>query len=88
MTIAVVDAGPLIYLRLLDVIDVLPATFGTIRAPSAVVRELGALGNPALASVRAWAASPPSWLEIRDPRGVAPGLGHLQAGEEAAISLA
>jgi hypothetical protein len=68
VTIAVVDAGPLIDLRLLDVIDVPPAMFGTIRAPTAVVRELKALGNPGLASIRSWAASPAGPTALRSSR--------------------
>lgn len=84
----VVDAGPLIYLHLLEVLEILHSMFGTILVPGAVLHELESLGNPRLASTRGWAASPPDWVESRDPHEIAAGIDQLQAGEAAAISLA
>jgi predicted nucleic acid-binding protein len=83
--IVVSDTSPLNYLVLIQRADILPALFGQVVAPPAVMAELQHPGAPA--AVRAWADAPPAWLEIRTPLSVIPDLG-LGPGESEAISLA
>jgi predicted nucleic acid-binding protein len=83
--IVVSDTSPLNYLILTESVHVLPAIFGRVYAPSAVVKELS---HPrSLEAVRTWASSPPEWLTVQDPTHIDPSL-KLGAGEMAAISLA
>ena len=83
--IVVSDTSPLNYLVLIERTHVLPVLFGRVVAPPAVITELRHPGAPAV--VRAWAACPPAWLEIRPPIRIDPTLG-LGTGETEAISLA
>lgn len=83
--IVVSDTSPLNYLVLIQHVNVLPSLFGRVVAPPAVVAELRHPGAPA--AVRAWAAAPPEWLEVRSPASIDPSQG-LGAGEAEAISLA
>ena len=83
--IVVSDTSPLNYLVLIQHVEVLPALFGRVVAPPAVLDELQHPGTPA--AVRAWAAAPPGWLEVRAPASIDPGL-RLGPGEAEAISLA
>jgi len=83
--IVVSDTSPLNYLVLIEQAHVLPALFGRVVAPRAVMAELGHPAAPAV--VRAWAAAPPTWLEIREPTAVDPSL-RIGPGEAEAISLA
>ena len=66
-------------------VEILPRLFGAVLIPPAVHSELLSPRRPP--AVRAFAAHPPSWLEVRTPQTVEaiPGL-HL--GEQAALSLA
>src|SRR4051812_9445562 len=61
--IVVADTSPLCYLVLVDQIEVLASLFGQVVIPPAVLQELGHPRTPA--PVQKWAASPPSWLEVR-----------------------
>jgi predicted nucleic acid-binding protein len=89
MRLVVADTGPLNYLVLIEAIDVLPKLFETIFVPRAVHDELAHADAPA--TVRAWIAQLPAWLEVRpnpdwntnDATGAA-----LDEGERAAIALA
>jgi predicted nucleic acid-binding protein len=83
--IVVSDTTPLNYLILIEAIHILPAIFGRVYAPSAVVTELSHPRSPEM--VRAWASSPPGWLTIQDPTQIDSSL-KLGAGETAAIALA
>jgi len=83
--IVVSDTSPLNYLVLIQHAEVLPSLFGQVIAPPAVMAELQHPGAPTI--VRAWAAGPPAWLEIRAPARIDPSLG-LGTGETHAISLA
>ena len=83
--IVVSDTTPLNYLILIDSAHVLPALFGRVNAPSAVIRELAHLRSPE--PVRRWTDSPPEWLIIQDPTSIDPSL-RLGRGETAAIALA
>jgi predicted nucleic acid-binding protein len=89
MRLVVADTGPINYLILIEVIDVLPKLFETIFVPRAVHDELAHVDAPA--TVRAWIAQGPAWLEVRpnpdwntnDATAAA-----LDEGERAAIALA
>jgi len=60
------DTSPLHYLVLIDHPAILPALFGRVLIPPAVVQELQHSRTPA--PVRAWMVSPPAWLGMRTPR--------------------
>jgi predicted nucleic acid-binding protein len=83
--IVVSDTTPLNYLILVDSIHVLPAIFGRVYAPTAVLAEL--LHSRSPEAVRGWAKVPPEWLAVRDPIDLDDSL-KLDVGETAAISLA
>ncbi|MFN0131288.1 MAG: DUF3368 domain-containing protein [Phycisphaerales bacterium] len=83
--LVVSDTSPLNYLVLIGHDGVLASLFGRVLTVPSVVAELGHTRSPE--RVRAWAAAPPSWLEIRSPRLVNPSL-RLGPGEAEAISLA
>jgi len=85
--IVVADTSPLNYLILLGKADVLPAIYGRVLTPNAVLVELRHPGAPA--TVLAWAATPPTWLEIWQIERLDLSLpAQLGAGEREAISLA
>ena len=79
------DTSPINYLVLTGHIDVLPALFGQVVIPAAVLAELRHPGTPDV--VQRWVADPPDWLLIRTPAVVDPHI-RLGQGEAAAISLA
>jgi predicted nucleic acid-binding protein len=79
------NTTPLNYLILTETVDVLPAIFGRVYVPSAVIDELSHPRSPAV--VRAWVSSLPAWITVQDPAQIDPLL-NLGAGEAAAISLA
>jgi len=83
----IADTSPLRYLVLIDHQAILPALFGRVVIPPAVVEELQRPRTPA--PVRAWMAAPPAWVEVRAPRLPLLTLTvPLGAGEREAISLA
>ena len=86
--IVVADSGPLHYLILLNQTDLLPALYGDVLVPVAVMRELSSAGAPL--KVADWLASAPAWLRIQS---VEPELAgtipqHLDLSEREAIALA
>jgi predicted nucleic acid-binding protein len=83
--IVVSDTTPLSYLILTGSVHVLPAIFGRVYAPSAVIKELSHSKSPE--AVRAWASSPPVWLAVQDPAHTEP-QPKLGVGETVVISLA
>lgn len=84
--IVVADTSPLLYLILIEHDDILPALYGRVIAPRAVVSELMHPDAPAV--VREWVASPPVWLRVESPRRtITPSL-RLGPGETEAIALA
>jgi len=83
--IFVSDTTTLNYLILTESADVLPALFGRVYVQSAVLTELSHSRSPE--AVRAFAASPPEWLIMRDPARTDP-TSRLGAGETSAIALA
>ncbi len=82
--IVVSDTTSLNYLILTATVHVLPAIFGRVYAPSAVIKELLHPRSPQ--AVGTWASSPPEWLTVQDPTHT--GAWKLGRGETAAISLA
>lgn len=83
--IVVSNTSPVNYLVLVGKDHVLPAMFGAVYAPPAVVAELSRKGAPA--AVRAWIGSPPAWFHVQAPRAIDASL-DLDAGEREAIALA
>jgi predicted nucleic acid-binding protein len=88
MRLVVTDTGPLNYLVLIDAIELLPKLFTKVFTPPAVRAEL--LDPEAPAIVRAWAAQPPPWLDVRPVASVIddPAWRALDAGEREALALA
>jgi predicted nucleic acid-binding protein len=88
MLLIVADTSPLVYLVLIDHIDILPQLFETILVPEAVHAELQ---NPlAPTAVQGWASALPSWVEVKQVLNVPDDavLRPLGAGEREAIALA
>jgi predicted nucleic acid-binding protein len=85
--LVIADASPLHYLILLTSTEILPVLFGHIVIPRTVAQKLQHPQTPAM--VRAWMATPPAWLDIKDV-DAAPdvSLAHLDAGERDTITLA
>jgi predicted nucleic acid-binding protein len=85
--IVVSDTSPILYLFLIDLLDLLPQLYGQIIIPDMVRNEMGAVGAPD--DLRKWVANPPEWLTIQSVM-VEPDetLKRLNLGEQAAISLA
>ncbi len=81
--IVVSDTTPLNYLILTETVHVLPAIFGRVYIPYAVIEELSHRRSPE--AVRTWGSSPPEWITVQDPTHAGPSK--LGRGEMAAISL-
>ena len=82
----VADATVFRYLVIVDATAILPALFGTVLVPPAVVRELQHASTPA--RVRAWWRTVPAWVHIQAPRVPPdPALHFLGEGEQEAIRL-
>src|SRR5690349_6979456 len=92
MRLVVADTGLLNYLVLTGDIELVPRLFDRVLAPQAVRDELGSREAPA--TVRAWIAQAPAWLEVRPNLGIRPenlanlATPKLDDGERAAIALA
>lgn len=86
--LVIADTSPLRYLIAIDAIEVLPALFQRVIAPSAVIEELTRSSTPA--TVRAVIESCPSWLEVQAPmpHSLSEVSGDLDIGERAALALA
>ncbi len=84
--IVVADAGPLRYLILIDYVHVLPALYGRVVVPPAVIAELSRERTPDL--VKTWLSSSPEWLHVQGPRQTVSLGDALGAGEREAIALA
>jgi predicted nucleic acid-binding protein len=72
----------------MDAVHILPALFGKVTIPGAVLRELSAAGAPP--EVRAWISKMPDWLSVENARIRLQDerLESLGAGEREAIALA
>ena len=78
---------PISYLILIEQVHVLPALFGEVIVPPAVVAELTNERTPL--DVRTWLANKPEWLRVQTPRETLPHLrGQIDDGEREAIALA
>lgn len=85
--IAVSDTSPILYLLLINQLDLLPRLYSEIIIPDVVQAEMQAAGAPVV--LHNWIATPPSWLQICSvPDGDRTFLQRLQAGEQAAILVA
>ncbi|MBY0263047.1 MAG: DUF3368 domain-containing protein [Phycisphaerales bacterium] len=84
--IVVSDTSPLSYLILIGHIDVLPALFGGVVVPPAVMVELTHPGSPD--PVRAWVATPPAWIWVAAPAVTPAARPGIDPGEAQAIELA
>jgi predicted nucleic acid-binding protein len=82
--LAVADTGPLNYLCLVGVVDILPALFGRISLPEAVREELRHPRAPR--AVRTWISGPPGWIDsIIAPADSDLRLPEMGVGERAVI---
>jgi len=82
----VADATVFRYLVIAEATDILPALFGTVLVPPAVVGELQHEHTPP--RVRAWWVTMPPWGHVQAPRSpLDPTLRHLGEGEQEAIRL-
>ena len=88
MRLVIADTSPINYLLLIGHIDILHKLFERVIVPEIVRDELKHPKAPAV--VRNWIASPPEWVETRNAKVEIhdPVLESLDAGEEAAITLA
>jgi predicted nucleic acid-binding protein len=85
--IVVADTSPLRYLILIEHDHILPALYGRVLAPPAVMEELAREQTPDI--VRQRLANRPEWLIIQTPtKPVAVQRSGLGPGEAAAIALA
>lgn len=81
------NTSPLCYLVLIGHEEVLPKLYGSILATQTVLSELRHPAAPP--AVRAWAKSPPAWVQVRnDPPNTDNTLEVLDPGERTAIRLA
>jgi predicted nucleic acid-binding protein len=85
-TCVVADTSPINYLVAIGRIDVLPALYGQVIIPLAVLRELQSPRAPV--AIRKWISSPPAWLVTQEVIASFPGADDLDSGERDAIQLA
>ena len=85
--IVVADAGPIHYLVLIEVVDVLSPLYDQVLLPQTVSEELKRGRAPEV--VRAWIEHPPEWCKVQSDPISDPALEEiLDPGERAAIALA
>jgi len=86
--IAVADTSPILYLLLIDEVDLLPTLFRDVLVPSEVIEELRHPSAPG--KVAEWLGQAPDWLRIEttSPAPSPPQLDALDRGEREAIRLA
>lgn len=83
--IVVSNTSPLNYLVLIDLQHVLPALFGHVLIPDAVLQELRSPGAPL--RVKTWLEPVPEWLESRVVSDIPSDVRQLDPGERAVIVL-
>lgn len=85
--IVVSDTSPILYLLLIDQIELLPRLYNQVIIPQIVRAEMIATEAPP--ELRQWIGAPPAWLTVQavtfEPDAV---LQRLNPGEQAAIALA
>jgi len=85
--IVVADASPLRYLIVIEHTHVLPALYGSVLVPPAVVAELRRKRTPD--PVKDWLSNRPDWLQVKTPARTFEGARReLGNGEREAIELA
>jgi predicted nucleic acid-binding protein len=85
--IVVADASPLRYLILIEYAHVLPAMYGQVVVPPAVVTELTRDRTPDI--VKKWLEDKPDWLHVQAPTQTSARIRQdLGEGERQAIELA
>ncbi|MDZ7962568.1 MAG: DUF3368 domain-containing protein [Aulosira sp. DedQUE10] len=84
--IVVSDTSPINYLLLINQLDLLPRLFEQIIIPDVVGDEMLDLDAPKV--LQQWITQPPHWLMIQTVSVIDETLNALDAGEQAAISLA
>lgn len=86
--IVVADTSPILYLVLIEHVDLLEVLYGDVLIPESVAAELHATKSPS--TVRAWIASPPPWAKVKSvPQDRLTTItAELDLGERAAIALA
>ena len=84
--IIISDTSPINYLLLIGQIDLLPSLFEQIIIPEVVRDEMLSLDAPL--SLQQWIANPPFWLIVQTVSKLDATLSFLDAGEQAAITLA
>lgn len=85
--IVVADTSPLRYLILIEHVHVLPALYGHVVVPPAVIAELNREQTPDL--VKTWLSNMPEWLHVQAPmQTLTSPRTVLGAGEREAIALA
>ena len=85
--IVVADTSPLRYLILIEHVHVLPALYGHVVVPPAVIAELNREQTPDL--VKTWLSNMPEWLHVQAPmQTLTSPRTVLGAGERQAIALA
>jgi predicted nucleic acid-binding protein len=81
------DTSPILYLLLINQLDLLPRLHQRIIIPDVVQAEMQDPGAPHVLQI--WIAKPPEWLEIHPvPNQSGAALERLDPGEQAAILLA
>lgn len=87
MRLVVADTSPLVYLILIEQIEILAQLFDSVILPGAVHAEL--CHRLAPEAVRTWAEALPSWAEVMPSPEIADDvMCSLGVGERAAIALA
>ena len=84
--IVVADAGPVLYLVLIESVDVLKPLYDQVIIPQTVADELQ--HDRAPDAVRSWIANLPDWCRIHANVPSDPSLDYLDSGERAAIGVA
>jgi len=83
--LVVADTSPLRYLVVIQAIEILPLLYERVVVPQAVLAELQHPRSPR--EVRDWLATPPAWVEVRQPQQRIR-RARLGPGEQDAIHLA
>jgi predicted nucleic acid-binding protein len=84
--VVIADTTPIRYLVAIGREHLLPALYGRVIVPPAVMKELSQESTPDV--IRTWVAHRPDWLEIRKPAHALPPEVDLDEGEREAIALA
>jgi predicted nucleic acid-binding protein len=86
--IVVADTSPILYLVLIEQVELLQSFYSEVVIPDAVAIELRAMKSPS--SVRTWISNPPSWAKVKPVtrEQLDAVTAELDPGERAAIALA